>query len=383
MTDASIFLVSGGQLAPLTRTPYETESILQEALARFPDVLAGPATAGEGGRLLLVSQEMPVLDAAGSLSMSLDHLFVDSQGVPVLVEVKRSTDTRIRREVVAQMIDYAANAVKYWPVERLRTLVEQSAATRQENPDGVLSSAFGEDIEPDRFWRTVEQNLRSGRVRLIFLADRLPDELVRVIEFLNEQMRDTEVLGVEVPQYTGAGEEVVYVPRVVGRTVAAADTKRGTAGTRWTQESLLEVAEQRGDSGQLSVLRRLLEHVRTHGGRFSWGTGATPGVTGWYPVNGKDTPVWNINLLADPSKAVLYFICAEFVTRQGEERTEAYGNAVAAIPGLAPRVEAARAKNWKGWLPMPLGQAVGSLELTEMVMNAIGTAIGDPSGGPL
>ena len=138
--------------------------------------------------------------------MSLDHLFLDSQAVPVLVEVKRSTDTRIRREVVGQMIDYAASAVKYWPVERLRTLVEQ-AAVKDDDAEQALGLFFSEDVDQDRFWRAVEQNLRSG-VRLIFLADRLPEELVRVIEFLNEQMRDTEVLGVEVPQYTGAGGHV-------------------------------------------------------------------------------------------------------------------------------------------------------------------------------
>jgi hypothetical protein len=34
---------------------------------------------------------------------------VDEAGVPTLVEVKRSSDTRARREVVARMLDYAAN----------------------------------------------------------------------------------------------------------------------------------------------------------------------------------------------------------------------------------------------------------------------------------
>jgi|SRR5579872_2595824 len=52
---------------------------------------------------------------------SLDHLFIDQDGIPTLVEVKRGTDTRIRREVVGQMLDYAANAVVYWPVESIRS----------------------------------------------------------------------------------------------------------------------------------------------------------------------------------------------------------------------------------------------------------------------
>ena len=42
----------------------------------------------------------------------VDRLFLDQDGVPTLVEVKRSSDTRIRREVVGQLLEYAANATK-------------------------------------------------------------------------------------------------------------------------------------------------------------------------------------------------------------------------------------------------------------------------------
>jgi len=60
---------------------------------------------------------------------------------------------------------------------------------------------------------------------MVFVADKLPDELVRVIEFLNEQMSPAEVLGVEVPQYTD-GSTRVLVPRVVGATTTAKTTKQ-------------------------------------------------------------------------------------------------------------------------------------------------------------
>ena len=49
---------------------------------------------------------------------SADHLFLDQDGIPTLVEVKRRKDTRIRREVVGQMLEYAANAVVYWSLDR-------------------------------------------------------------------------------------------------------------------------------------------------------------------------------------------------------------------------------------------------------------------------
>jgi hypothetical protein len=53
------------------------------------------------------------------------------------------------------------------------------------------------------FWRTVETNLRTGRFRLLFVADQTTGELRRLVEFLNnEKLTDIEVLIVEVKRYT-------------------------------------------------------------------------------------------------------------------------------------------------------------------------------------
>ncbi len=90
MSDEAIFLLSAGALTPMVETPYDNEAILQKALEEYPALLAGSATGGDASSLLLVRREMPVSDSAGVQSMRLDHLFIDSSGVPVLVEVKRS-----------------------------------------------------------------------------------------------------------------------------------------------------------------------------------------------------------------------------------------------------------------------------------------------------
>lgn len=154
----------------------------------------------------------------GADRWSLDHLFVDDEGVPTLVEVKRSTDTRIRREVVGQMLDYAANGVSHWPEGSLRGFFENTAGDPKLAQRQLADHLQGGDA--DDFWTAVEDNLRSGRLRLVFVADHIPDTLRRIIEFLNEQMDRTEVIGVEVQQYLG-GEHATLVPRVLGRTTAA------------------------------------------------------------------------------------------------------------------------------------------------------------------
>lgn len=66
----------------------------------------------------------------------------DQDGVPTLVEVKRSTDTRIRREVVGQMLDHAANAIVYWPVETIRVKYEARCGSDGLDPDQTFIDTF-------------------------------------------------------------------------------------------------------------------------------------------------------------------------------------------------------------------------------------------------
>lgn len=46
-------------------------------------------------------------------------------GVPMLVEVKRATDSRIRREAVGQLRDYAANGARRWLAALLRWFFDE------------------------------------------------------------------------------------------------------------------------------------------------------------------------------------------------------------------------------------------------------------------
>ena len=103
MTKRRIFLLrEGEELRELVEGPFDAEVDLQDLLARYPNLLAGDQMNEESlRRWLLVSREVSVLDREeGAGRWSLDHLFLDQDGIPTLVEVKRSSDSRIRREVV-------------------------------------------------------------------------------------------------------------------------------------------------------------------------------------------------------------------------------------------------------------------------------------------
>jgi hypothetical protein len=151
-----IFLIqAGGELVEMKEQPYDTEDVLQELLARYPNLLAGDQMDGAAPRRwLLISREIGVpSEEEGGDRWWLDHLFLDQDAIPTLVEVKRSGDTRIRREVVGQMLDYAANAVVYWPVETIRAKFEQGCQQREANPEKELTAFLDEGVGAEQFWQ--------------------------------------------------------------------------------------------------------------------------------------------------------------------------------------------------------------------------------------
>ena len=106
----------------------------------------------------------------------------------------RSTDTRIRREVLGQMLDYAANAVAYWPIEDLQSYFEDRCEKDGTSSEEELEILLSSTDEIDNYWKQVKTNLQAGRIRMVFVADEIPTELRRIVEFLNEQMDPAEVL---------------------------------------------------------------------------------------------------------------------------------------------------------------------------------------------
>jgi hypothetical protein len=373
MPGEGIFLQVGSELVVLEERAYDSEALLQEALARFPEVMAGSTTTGSGStRLLLVRREMGVPSAEGAgATWSLDHLFVDAEGIPVLVEVKRSSDTRVRREVVGQMLDYAANAVRYWPIETLREALERTAAEQGRTGEQLLAELRPE-LEVEEFWKAVETNLVAGRVRMLFVADALPPELVRIIEFLNEQLRPAEVLGIELRQYVGEDHRA-YVPGVVGRSTTAVATKTGGAGRQWDRNSFLEAAAGRCPPAELALIRQLLEDVDRRGSRLSWGKGVTPGVAGWYPLGGEPTGVWvlNANNENPATKAYLNFYLPEAARRLGPERVERAAAILSRLPGMETKMAEARAIGWNKYPSLYLRDVASDEHLVEVLLAGI------------
>ncbi len=256
MNDA-IYLRQNDQLVEMTEKPYAYESVLQEKLAEYPRLLAGGQMSDRGiDRWALIAREKSVPDKrGGGERWSADHLFVDQDAVPTIVEVKRSDNTEIRRKIVGQMLDYVAHASIFWDAETLEERFVETCDERSISPEETLAELVDEE-ETAGFWEDVEKNLRSKKIRLVFVADEVPSELKRVVEFLNESMQEVEVLAIEVVQYAN-GDETVFVPRLYGQTEEAkvsSSTSTSRTGSEYveTEDELYEDLAQKRRNGDIS-----------------------------------------------------------------------------------------------------------------------------------
>ena len=266
---AIYFRAGADNLIPLSESGYAAEDDLQKLIAEHPVLLCGDQIKPDAPRRwILVAREMTVpQDESGSALWYLDHLFLDQDGIPTLVEAKRSSDSRIRREVVGQMLDYAANGTVFWRTDELQECYHGDLAA-----DLLLTEEQAND-----YWNQVDRNLKAGRIRMIFAADAIPDSLRRIIEFLNNQMQNTEVLGLEIKQYISEDGQQMLLPRIIGKTLQATDAKERQKPKQWDKASFLEDIARSDNDDMRHLAERLIDDYQALGYSVWYGKGATHG----------------------------------------------------------------------------------------------------------
>ena len=262
----------GDGLEPLEQESFSSEDELQRLIASHPELLDGAQMRPDDPlRWILITREQGIAENPDSgARWSIDHLIIDQNAVPTLVEVKRGSNPEVRRTIVGQMLEYAAHATLTWTAGELRREFENSSSARGVSPDEELGRLLGADGEPDAdgFWQDVATNLAARRIRLLFVADQIPDVLQRIVEFLNAQMPNIEVLAVEIRQFRG-GSTQTLVPRVMGRIAKASTQGAGGPRRRLTRQRFLQ-SFARDDARDAAA--RLLDAAQRSGAALGWGS---------------------------------------------------------------------------------------------------------------
>lgn len=257
---SNLYFLSGTQAHSMHEYKYELEADLQKLVANNPHLILRDQEK-ELATLMLVDREYGIWESeTGSNTFSLDGLFLDQSGVPVLVEVKRSSDTRIKREVVGQLIDYAARA-RTWNLEHIQNRFREN-----------VSDELKEIYDTDDFWQRVSSNLRAEHIRMVFVADTIPDSLRIMIDFLDRNMQSIEVYGVEIRQYKTEDNTTMLTSNIIEGVIAS--EKAAPKGIAWDTDSFIKYLIEHNLNDAKIAADNLLGSASNLGLTYYFGRGA-------------------------------------------------------------------------------------------------------------
>jgi hypothetical protein len=328
-------LMGDDELVPMDWVPYKDEQDLQSLLAKNPDLMPGELI-GEADprRWLLISREAAIaVSGEGGSRFYLDHLFIDQDGVPTLVEVKRLADTRARREVVAQMLDYAASLMAS-PPGAINELFRDRCTSEKCDADDLVITLLGSNGDPEQLWSRVDSNLHAGKIRMVFVAERISRELTQIIEFLNSQFSRAEALGVEVVRWKAEGVTAL-ASKVVGRTAAAQAAKASSPPSQPLTAEEYDEELLKQDVGVADSIRDLMHWCESHGGNVSYGAGRAYPACYLNWTTPKGTEIWPLILILSSGVTVSFDVLQRRPSFDEAQLREDFYDRLNQVPGVA------------------------------------------------
>ena len=192
-----ILIKNNDDFNSITSSDYTSERELQEILADNPALLVNDTDPP----LALVQTEVNLPNTGKA-----DILFVDSSGLPIVVEVKLAKNAESRREIVAQIFDYISSITQF-TVDELDDLTGSQLVT-------AINSFSNKNNSTEQIWKLCSKNLRAGDVRVVLAIDKAPDELVRIVRFVNEKSV-LDVRLVELQKFSNEKNKAIIVPNFI------------------------------------------------------------------------------------------------------------------------------------------------------------------------
>lgn len=249
---STLYALNEGKVSEFNAAHYNFEGELQKIISDNPELLSLPSDPNDY-KLFLVGTEQ-VVNSSADATGYIDVLFIDSNAVPVIVEVKLSSNYEIHRKIVGQLLYYAAN---------IRSLSLDSICTSLRENNDLDNTVV--DFTSEDFTVALSENINNNRLRLIFVADRFPEDLKTVIRFLNGSMTDVVVYGVELSQYQSSGE-VFLSKEIVGFTDnSKTSVKPATNSKAWFLDEIYKVLSDANSINELNTLEQLVQFSRENG----------------------------------------------------------------------------------------------------------------------
>lgn len=192
---------------------------LQRLLHLFPQSL--PIQELEPGLGVLVPIGMEMETPSGYV----DNVFVTMEGNIVFAECKLWRNPEARRQVIAQVVDYA-QSISRWSYKDFDTALRKSIDT-EKRPIGkglfeILKGKTGDesDIDEATFVDAISRNLHLGRILLLVVGDGIREGVESLVDYLQMHAGFHFTLGiVEAAVFKVPGQGFIVQPRLMVRTL--------------------------------------------------------------------------------------------------------------------------------------------------------------------
>lgn len=187
----------------LQPTGFPDEKTLQELVARTPELL--PLSGAP--RLVVLGREVSLG------SGRVDVLAIEPTGRPVVIEVKLRNNTESRRAVVAQVLAYAA-ALYGSTADEFESDVLATQLAGRGLHDVVREAVQTEVPDAAAFHTTLDAALADGAMRVVLVLDRAPQDLIRLVGYLEAVTHGLVIDLITVASYELDGRRFVVPQRV-------------------------------------------------------------------------------------------------------------------------------------------------------------------------
>ncbi len=167
-----------------------------------------------------LSKAIPICMELALPSGFLDNLFVTPDGEIIIVEVKLWRNPEMRRQVVAQALDYAASLFKM-SYQEFENAILKSDFSGRDVPNSLYEMVDDPDtLEEAQFIDAIVNNLQRGRILVLVVGDGIRTELQSLVDGLQSHagFHFTFAL-VELGVWRNPDtEEIIVVPSTLAQT---------------------------------------------------------------------------------------------------------------------------------------------------------------------
>lgn len=189
-----------------------------------------------------------------------DLLLCDRNAKPIVVEIKRKNDQRIktkttnnRREVIGQIWEYAAN-LKEFDDQAFKSMTENIIKKYGFDKKLYNETLYSLHAEKD-FLEEFNKNILSKNITLCILTEDIDKELQVLLEYMNDTDPQT-FIGLEIKQYIDDNKKL-YSSKVYGYTQQQKILK--LKNTSWSYNLFVDELSRNGFKSSVRIIKDIID----------------------------------------------------------------------------------------------------------------------------